>query len=76
MGNYLLEVYEDRYALNGMYNQGAILYVTSPLNYKCNCKPRYALCGRKGEASMPCTEAYREHIMYQQSVVETVIMEF
>jgi len=23
-----------------------------------------ALCGRKGESSMPCTEAYKEHIMY------------
>ena len=22
------------------------------------------LCGRKGEISMDCTEAYREHIMY------------
>lgn len=25
MGNHLLEVYEDRYALNGIYNQGAPL---------------------------------------------------
>ena len=23
-----------------------------------------ALCGRKGESSMPCIEAYKEHIMY------------
>ena len=34
------------------------------MNYKCNHKPCSALCGRKGESSMPCTEAYREHIMY------------
>ena len=35
-----------------------------PLIYKCNCKPCSTPCGRKGEISMDCTEAYREHIMY------------
>ena len=46
-------------------NQGATTQiVAAPLNYKRNRKPSNTLCGRKGEASMPCTEAYREHIMY------------
>ena len=34
------------------------------LNHKCNRKPSTALCRRKGELFMPCTEAYKEHIMY------------
>ncbi len=31
---------------------------------KCTRKPCNTPCGRKGEFSMACTEAYKEHIMY------------
>ena len=44
------------------------------MNYKSNRKPCTALCGRKGESTMPCTEAYKEHIMYMfNSFCKTVI---
>ena len=48
-----------------MGNQGAVVKIAiAPLNYKSSHKLCIALCGRKGESTMPCTEAYREHIMY------------
>lgn len=34
------------------------------MTVKSNHKPCNTPCGRKGKSSMPCTEAYREHIMY------------
>ena len=48
-----------------MGNQGAVVKIAiAPLNYKSSHKLCIALCGGKGESTMPCTEAYREHIMY------------
>ena len=48
-----------------MGNQGAVVKIAiTPLNYKNSHKLCIALCGRKGESTTPCTEAYREHIMY------------
>lgn len=32
------------------------------LNYKSNCKLCIALCGRKGESFMPCTEAMGQKV--------------
>ena len=48
-----------------MGNQGVVVKIAiAPLNYKSSHKLCIALCGGKGESTMPCTEAYREHIMY------------
>ena len=44
-------------------SQGATAMLR-PFESSSNYKSCNALCGRKGESAMPCTEAYREHIMY------------
>ncbi len=40
-----------------------MLNAATPFQHS-NYKPCTAPCGRKGESFMPCTEAYKEHIMY------------
>ena len=53
-------VFADRYNQEVTASSAA-----ASLNYKrVTVNYSIALCGRKGESSMPCTEAYREHIMY------------
>ena len=56
-----------------LISKGNNLNSCSSLNHKCNRKPCTAPCGRKGESSMPCTEAYKErHItVCDQTVILT-----
>lgn len=37
-------------------------------------KSAIALCGSKGESFMPCTEAYREHVMYTFNDYYKIVM--
>ena len=50
--------------------------ILSSMNYKCNCQQYNVPCGRKGEFSMVCTEAYKEHIMYSFNAFCKVVIRY
>ncbi len=49
-----------------MVLRGAMVFqnTIAPFQHKCSRKPCTAPCGKKGEISMDCTEAYKKHILY------------
>ena len=61
-----------------MVLRGAMVFqnTIAPFQHKCNHKPSTAPCGRKGEISMACTEAYREHIMYSFNAFCKVVIRY